>query len=247
MGKVKFTVSGDAVEQAEKGGGGEQPPVGVYQLKIEEINHGYSKGDDGNPDKNRPRLEVVYRPYANADGESLEKNYLRVWDYVSFSEAAEWKLAQFLLSIGEIDTKKKAKSHSVELDTDKHIGDIVKGRIRADTDLEGNYKPKVANTWPLEDGAASGSDDDDLDDDLDEDEDEEEDDEGAESVAASLSESDIDGMKSAELKELVPKLREEGYELEIPKGSKVGQVRDIVKSAIFSEDEEDEDDDDLPF
>lgn len=243
MAKVKYGVSKEAVEQAEKGGGGEQPPVGVYTLKIEECNHGFSKGEDGQPDQSRPRLEVIYRPVGDAEGNDLEKNYSRVWDYVSFSEAAEWKLAQFLLSIGKIDTKKQAKTHKGELDTDEAVGKLVKGRIRADTDLQDNYRARIASTFPI-DGDAAGEDDDDLE--LDEDEDEDE--ETEESAADGLSAEDIDGMKSADLKELVSNLRDEGREIEIPKGAKVKQVRDILKDELFSgEEEEDEDDDDLPF
>jgi hypothetical protein len=132
---VKFDVSGSDPADATRDF--EPPKPGVYKAKVAEINPGFSRDDDGKPDKSRPRLEVVYRiqdkKYANAP----------VWDYLSFSDASQWKLDQFLQAVG-ISSKTKRKG---EFDTDKVAGKkIVKVRIIGET-RNGAYRARVGGVF----------------------------------------------------------------------------------------------------
>ncbi len=162
MPKIKFDVSGSDPNKAIQDS--EPPKPGVYRCKVDEINAGFTKGEDGKPDKTRPRLEVIYRiTVGKSKGAPL-------WDYVSFSEAAQWKLDQFLQAMG-IATAKKRKG---EFDTAKLIGKVVKVRVVKDPNSE-DYRPKVKGVF------APGEDDEDEDgadeEEVDEDDEEEEDDE----------------------------------------------------------------------
>lgn len=170
MSKIKFDVSGSDPSKAIQDS--EPPKPGVYRCKVDEINSGFAKGDDGKPDKSRPRLEVIYRiTVGKSKGAPL-------WDYVSFSEAAQWKLDQFLQAMG-VATSKKRKG---EFDTAKLINKVVKVRVVADKNNDGDYRPKVKGVFAI-------GEDDDVDDDVDDedeadeeeaDEDDEEDDDSDE-------------------------------------------------------------------
>lgn len=139
MAKIKFDVSGSDPEKAVSRDF-EPPRPGVHLVKVEEINPGFSKGDDGKPDKTRPRLEIVARV---EDGVSKGAP---LWDYLSFSEASQWKLDQFLQVFG-IATAKKRKG---EFDTDTIIGEVAKVRVKADSGSE-EYRPKVT-AWMVAEG-----------------------------------------------------------------------------------------------
>lgn len=255
---IKYDVSG-ADHDANASGGGDfvQAPKGVYIAELVEANLGYSKDDDGKPDKNRPRIECIYQIVAESDGSKPAAQYSRIWDYVSFSDAAEWKLDMFLQSVG-IPTNKKEKG---QLDLTKIAGKVtdlkgathdgkaakVKMRVAAGKDLQGDYRAKVGGTYlltdedaeELDDDIEAALDDEELDDEL-IDADEEAEDEEPEYTAE-----DIDEMPAADLKALV---KEHG--IKVKKGMKVGDVRELVKEELgLNEDEadEDEDDDDLPF
>lgn len=131
MAVVKFDVSGTDPEKASQSF--EPPKPGVYLAKVAEINSGFSKNDDGKPDRQRPRLEVVYHI---ADGDY--KN-APLWDYLSFSEDSQWRMDQFLQAVG-VSSKKKRKG---SFDTDSLLGKIVKVRVKADTNQSGDYRAKV--------------------------------------------------------------------------------------------------------
>jgi len=245
MVKIKFDVSGSDPDAAVADFAFEQPPVGLYQARLEELNTGYSKDGEGKPDKNRPRLECIYKLVSDAEGKDLDKNYSRVWDYVSLkSEAAEWKLDQFCQAMGlasgnkrkgTIDTQ--ALATKADGEETGHQGKLVKLRVTADKDLDGNYRGRVGGVFAMEDQL---DEDDELADVLEEDEEET-------SEEDVWTEEDIDRMKSAELKELVKE-----YEIEVPKGSKVADVKQLVKDHLFSEEDweaegDDEEGDELPF
>lgn len=252
--KIKYNVKG-ADHKANAEGGGEVTPKGVYIAELAEANLGYSKDDDGKPDKDRPRIECIWKPIAQADGSPLDKNYMPVWDYVSFSDAAEWKLDQFLQSIGvdteseeegELDlTRFAAKVTNLKGEESKgKKGTPVKCKIRVvgGKNLEGDYKPKIGGTYRLTD-----EDEEALDEELeaaaeeetepDEPEWEDEDDEG-EGEEDDLTAEDVDEMPAADLKALV---KEHG--IKVKKGMKVKDVRELVKEELGL----DEDEDDLPF
>lgn len=133
MAKIKFDVT-DQDPADSAGTAFEDPRPGVYLAKILEINPGFSKGDDGKADKNRPRLEVIY--------EILDEKYKgsRIWDYVSQTEKAKWKFDQWMLALGISSSKRKG-----EFDTDDYIGFVVKLRIKAEGGAYGtdDYRPKV--------------------------------------------------------------------------------------------------------
>lgn len=253
---IKYDVSG-ADHDSNASGGGEfvQAPKGVYIAELMEANLGYSKDDDGKPDKNRPRIECIYQIVGEADGSKPEAQYSRIWDYVSFSDAAEWKLDQFLQAVGIATTKKekgqldltKIAGKARDLKGAEHDGKAakVKLRVAAGKDLQGDYRAKVGGTYLLTDEDAEALDEEleealdeeDLDEELIEDE--------AEEETADYTAEDIDEMAAADLKALV---KEQGFK--VKKGMKVGDVREMVKEelGLTEEDEaEDEDDDDLPF
>lgn len=114
----------------------EDPKPGVYLAKILEINPGFSKGDGGKPDKDRPRLEVVL------EIQDEEYKGSRVWDYVSQAGNAKWKEDQFLLALGISNSKRKG-----EWDTDDYIGTVIKIRIKAESGTKygtEDYRGKVS-------------------------------------------------------------------------------------------------------
>lgn len=172
MGKIKIQVGKKDIEQAQSSGDFEQAPVGVYTAVLKSVEPGHAKGDDGKPDKDRPYLACVWQiDGTGRSGAKLEKgkNYSQLWDYVSFSEAAKWKMAQFALAIG-LPIKNGAISASIEIEEGKPgtiIGSRVILSVRADKDLQGEYKASVRGVYPLDEGDSEL-----FDDDGDEDEDE---------------------------------------------------------------------------
>lgn len=239
---VEFDVSGVDPEDATAGQDIEDPAPGVYQAQVREINPGYSKGDDGKPDKSRPRLEVIYSIIGDAEGEEEpleEKGFngnncrgARIWDYVSFSEAAEWKLDQFLQSIGE-STHKKRKG---KFDAEKHQEEtIVRMRVKADKNLEGNYRAKVGGTWAWEDLADDEISDEDLDELEDDEWDEEEFEDDDLPTVEEIRDLDVEGLKTAS--------KEHGISLKGLKGIEAAQDKIIEELGL----EEDWDDDEVPF
>jgi len=140
MGIVKFDVSGSDPDRATQSF--EPPKPGVYRAKVAELNSGFAKSrETGKPDPKRPRLEVVYHllddPYKNAP----------LWDYLSFSEEAQWKMDQFLQAVG-IASKKKRKG---SFDSDSLIGKIVKVRVRGGKNLSDEYRAEVGGVMAAPD------------------------------------------------------------------------------------------------
>lgn len=137
MPKIKFDVTGSDPVKATQGF--EPPKPGVYTAKVAEINPGFSKGEDGKPDQNKPRLEVIYHitdsRYPNAP----------LWDYLTFGEGfPKQKMDQFLQAVG-VATAKKRKG---VLDTDLVIGKLVKVRVRGGTNQNDEYKATVGGVMP---------------------------------------------------------------------------------------------------
>lgn len=134
MPKITFDVSNSDPDKATQDV--EPPKPGVYVCKVAEINTGFSKNDDGKPDKERPRLEVVYRIHkGNSKGAPL-------WDYLSFSEASQWKLDQFLQAVGVANKKKRKGS----FDSAKVVGKLVKVRVTGQGSGE-DYRARVRGVF----------------------------------------------------------------------------------------------------
>jgi hypothetical protein len=164
MAKIKWDVSSSDPEQATRNF---EPPVpGMYVAKVAECKLGYKKVD-GVEDKKQPRLEVTYEIVSGVGGKKHAGAH--VWDYLSYSEAAAFRMDQFLQAVG-VATKKKRKG---TLDTEEITGLPVRLRVKGDT-FNDAYQAKVGGVFQ-----ASDEDLDELDDELGDDagEDEEEDDE----------------------------------------------------------------------
>lgn len=118
----KISITKDDLEQATQGDFETAPP-GFYILKMKECNHSYT-----NNDKERPRLECIYTIVAEGreGNEKPRKNYGQIWDYVSLSGTAGWKVAQFALAFGLTDGRKM----SFDLDPMKLVGKKVIGYIK---------------------------------------------------------------------------------------------------------------------
>jgi len=230
--KIKYDVSG--VDPADSVGGSfEDPKPGVYKCKVKSITHGFSKGDDGKPDKSRARLEVVY--------ELLEPPYKgsRLWDYLSFSEAAQWRLDQFLQAVGVTNAKKRKG----EFDTDELVGMPVRVRVKGETQTVGGqetYRARVGAVLPGEDEdllliddedeIEEVEDDEEIDEVEDEDPDADEDEEVGddEEVADGYTQEDLEDLTIKELGELLM----EEFEVErsdVPKGkdSKIQMILEL--------------------
>lgn len=119
MAKLKVKVEQDAWDEA--GTDSVEPPKpGVYDCKVLEINTGFSKGEDNKPDKDKPRIEVIYQivdEKAKTRGNDGGSAYgARLWQYITFGDNVQWKLAGFLKAFG-IPFKKVGKSLEFDLDT----------------------------------------------------------------------------------------------------------------------------------
>lgn len=237
MAKIKFQVEPEAFDST---GIAEAPKPDVYEAKINQINAGYSKDDNGQEDKSRPRLEVIYEitddkaKTRGVDGGSALGAW--VWDYVTFGKESQWKLAQFTKAFGladkskpagEFDTAKLAEKvtdidkngKKVTKET-KHPGAKCKLRIGAGRNQDGGYKAKVNSILPIGgDGDSSGEFDT---------EEESIVDESTESEG--YTEADLKAMPTSELKEVVNAFNEAGYELVI-KGKKKSEVIAMILEA----------------
>jgi len=149
MTKVKVRAGKGAVTQAQEGGDyGDPPPVGLYHLELKGLDQKTAKGANGGK-----YLSCRWQPIAaGREGEPLDKKLGSVWDVVSFSEDSEWARARFALALGAQPNRAGNVDLDVELDATKPgspIGTVVLGRVKADKDLEGNYKPAIGWIGPL--------------------------------------------------------------------------------------------------
>jgi len=140
---IKFDVSGSDPERATSGG--EPPKPGIYVATIKELKEGIKKGEVGDEFK---RLEVVYEI-----AKGTHKGY-PLFDYLAYSEAAQWKLDQFLQAIAVASTTKRKG----QFKTEDYIGTPVRVRIKGET-YEGEYRPKVGFVMMAEDSDLDSVDD----------------------------------------------------------------------------------------
>lgn len=208
MAKVKFNVKG-----VESGGGDRPlPKPGVYRCKITSCVVGQPTGKD-------KRIEVVY---TITDGD--HKNF-PIYDYINLeSEAAAWKLRQFLEAVGLVSEKKE----SGDFDPEELVGTALSVKTKVQPETE-QYAASVKATllMPL-DGDADDDDAEDLSDDDGDDDNEDVD----------YSAMDLDELKEAA----------EEAELdvaEIIKGKKKKAEKEAaLREALEENDASDDDDDD---
>lgn len=258
MPKVKFDVTGQNADDSVRGRA-KQPKPGVYMAKVVEVKPGYAKDrDTGEEDRDRPRIQVVVEILKRGKGKAFAG--ARLWDYISMTEASEWKLDQFLQAMG-VASKRKRKG---TFDTDKLVGKTVPIKVDADT-YQGEYRARLgAYLLELEedddiededlddeeelDDDDLEDDDDDLDDDDedddDEDEDEEDDEDDEEDDDEDSEDYDEDTLMAMSKEDLAEVADE--FEVDFPSRlTKAGRAK--VVAAILEaigEDEEDEEDED---
>lgn len=170
MAKIKFDVSASDPDKAVRGG--LSPKPGLYVGKVAEINEKNSRGDDGQPDPDRPMLEVVYE-VVDADKKPNKKFVgSRLWSYLMLPghpsyEQTVWKMDQFVQAIG-LASKRKRKG---TLDTDAILDTLVEMNVRAGTNQNGDYRGEIASVLPYdEETFGQASDDDEEDEEYDEEE-----------------------------------------------------------------------------
>lgn len=207
MAKVKYDLTG--VEDITS----DHAPVGVYRAKIANV-EGPKQSSSGNQ-----MLEVRFDLTHDATGKALTNGaFMPVWYYplldadVHPLSAARTK--EFMLAIGL-----KAKG---TLDTDKLVGTGVQLRLKADTDQDGDYRPKIAKVMALA-----------VQDEAEEAEAEEEEEVTAEAEDDDL---DLDGMDRTALKALI---KEEGLDVRVLKSMTDDDLRRAIVAA-WPEDEEEE-------
>jgi hypothetical protein len=135
MTKVRIQASAENVNNAlEDRGDFVLPPVGYYLMKVVEANAGFSKGEDGEEDKTRPRIEVILDYVAaGKERKELEANYGRVWHYVSFSKESGDSRANFVRAFYP-DAVTPGAALDVEIDTDELVERLCMARIKHETD-----------------------------------------------------------------------------------------------------------------
>lgn len=194
MAKIKYDVTG-----VESKGDRPVPKPGVYRCKIISC-------VDAKPENKDRRLEVQYEIL---EGDS--KGY-RLYDYIVFSEASEWKLAQFIRACGLPDKG--------ALDPDKLVGVAINVRTRVENSEQYGTSAKPASLMPLDgdddddEDLSEDEEDTDVDDgDEEESEDEDEDDESEDDDESEEDEEDEDeDWTEDELKELdTAALKEEAF------------------------------------
>lgn len=143
MAKIKVRAGKAAVEQAQSGGDfGDPPKPGLYHLKLMKVEQKANKDGKGK------HLSFRWQPVGvGREGAKPEEKLGSVWDRVSLtSEDAEWSRARVALALGAKPNRAGNVDLDIELDETKPgspVGIICLGRVASDTDLEGNYRPKL--------------------------------------------------------------------------------------------------------
>lgn len=208
MPKVKYDVS-----QFADVGNDAQAPVGTYILTVEDID-GPKPSSNGNA-----MLEVRFRPTHNAQGERLKEEYAPIWHYPLLehdSPFVQGRTKEFFAALG--------LSLKGTLDTDKAEGMKVLGRLKSDTDQDGEYRPRIAKLMKVEQ--------------VDEAEPEEADEEEAEEEDEDSV--DLDSLDRAGLKKFI---KDEGLDVTVKKSMSDDDIRSAIVEAMPDDEEEDEDED----
>lgn len=134
MTKVKMQASAEDVAQAQEDQGEfVVPPAGYYYLRLVEATPGFSK-TDGEEDKKKPRLELVYE-IVGVGKEHAEPtmNFGRLWDYVSFSKESGWKRAETVRAFYP-DRVQVGEALNTEIDTEEIVEREVFARLKHEKD-----------------------------------------------------------------------------------------------------------------
>ncbi len=205
------------VQEVEGGGDFDTPvPIGVYPAKIDSL------AEDTSKSSGNPMLVAIYK-ISNGDWKGR-----LLWDYIVLSDAAAWKLKQFVEAVG---LKNKGS-----LDTKKLVGTSVRVRVRHDSSEEFGTRAKVGAVLPLHTDEEEPDDEEPDDDEDDATEDTGDDEE--------ITFEDLDEYEMDDLKELNDA---EELGVRITAKSKVETVRAKVAAALElepAEEDEPEDDDD---
>lgn len=212
MAKVKYDLTG--VEDITS----DHAPVGVYRAKIANVD-GPKQSSSGNQ-----MIEVRFDLTHDATGKALTNGaFMPVWYYplldadVHPLSAARTKEFMLALGLGAKGT----------LDTDKLVGKAVQLRLKADTDQDGDYRPKIAKVMAL---AAQ-----------DEAEEATEAEEEEEVTAEEDDDLDLDSMDRTALKALI---KEEGLDVRVLKSMTDDDLRRAIVAAWPEDEEEDEEEPD---
>lgn len=202
MAKVKYDVTN--VEDITQN----HAPVGVYRAKVADVD-GPKPSSSGNL-----MLEVRFELTHDATGKA-SNGWSPVWYYPLLEHdhplsQARWK--EFLLAFG---LRPKGT-----LDTDKLVGKGVQLRLKADTDQDGEYRPRVAKVMAMPE------------------QDEPEEDEEEESEAED-DDVDLDAMDRAALKAYI---KEEGLDVRVLKKMSDADIRAAILEAWPDEEDEEEPD-----
>jgi hypothetical protein len=184
-----------------------QAPVGLYYLKCESIELVKSKNTGD------PQFEVIFQPTKDANGKKLKERYGRLWYYAPQDPGASWarRLKELVTAFGL--KPKGGNLGAIE-------GKECLGRLREDTDLNGDYRPNIGKLMKLPD---------DVEEEADEDEDE------------SDGEVDLDEMTRAELKAYI---KDNGLEVKVLKSMGDEDIVAAIQEVQVEDDEEEEEPED---
>jgi len=155
--KFKISATEEDFEKADQDQGEfVVPEPGYYVLTLKECNPGFSKDDDGNEDKKRPRLECIYEisGVGMEDEPVGDVNYGNIWDYVSFSQAAGWHRAQFMKAMGIAEGAGDYEGDTEDLVGTKVIARLARERGRSKDDPP---RARLRSLIPFEDRDASAA------------------------------------------------------------------------------------------
>lgn len=235
MAKIKVKI------KDPEGGGFKQPTPGLYTAKVHKIVEETSKaGND---------MLTVSLKITNRKGPQKEFKGTVVRSWVALTEAAEFKLVEFLKACNV-----KVKKGDMSFDPDKLVGTELQVKIEGGT-YNGDYSANVALLLPLsaeveeeeeeeDDDEADDSDleEDDEDEEEADDEDEDEEDDEDEEEDEDDDEIDLDDLNLKELRALASERK-----VKLRKEDKAGAIRKKLRAAeaaaAEAEDDEGEDDD----
>jgi hypothetical protein len=205
LAKVKYDVS--AIPDIESN----HAPVGTYVLTVEDVD-GPKPSSQGNT-----MLEVRLKPTHDAQGKKLKEDYSPLWHYPLLdhdSPFVQARLKEFIAAFG--------LKPSGTLDTEKQIkGKKVLARLKADTDQDGDYRPRVGKLMKFE--ASSEPE---------EPEEAEEEEEEPEEDAINL-----DDLNRTQLKKLI---KDEGLDIKVLKNMDDDKLRELIAEAMGADEEEEE-------
>jgi hypothetical protein len=224
--KLKFDVSGSDPDKAT-GANFEPAKPGVYQCRIEETTVSNTKKGD-------QMITVTYE-IVTPGSEKGKK----LWDRIVLTDAAKWKLDQFLQALG-LATKRKRKG---TLDLEAVIGEqltvvVKQGEYNGSPTAEVSRVSAPADEDDLEeDDDLEDEDDDDLDEDEDEsddeDEDEDEGDEDEEEDEDEDEDAEDDGYETMSIAELRAELKERELNSKGAKPALIARLRENDEEEPF--------------